>query len=595
MSQVIRKIEVSKLFVILSALLIVAVAISATSAIVVLRRHEIAAWRRQLDNYTLTLAEQTHQSMASAYMALDAIAEHVQGEGADTPEEFRQKLGSIATHQMLEDKIKHLPHVDVATVVANNGDAINFTRQYPAPPINLADRDYYREHVRRPDAGNFVSIPVHNKATGTWVFYISRRINDRRGAMLGLVLVGISVDASSRFYGQLGENLGPGAVVSLYRRDFSLLTRWPMNDALIGKVNKSGSTYTVIEQLKKDHDIISDDAARFSEDNHLEAGLRAVRLVRDYPLIVTITVTEEHVLANWRLAAIWVETLASLSILTLLAGMVVVVRAIRQRELDLQQTIELKQRAEAANLAKSEFLTNMGHEIRTPMNGILGMAQLLGYTDVTDEQRDYLECIQSSGNNLLAIINDILDYSKIEAGKIRLEETEFSPLLCLTAVNDSEKPRMLRKNLAVCLEIDKDVPQIVIGDQNRLRQILLNLLNNAVKFTPEGGITMTLSPTGMRDGQQLLHFSVTDTGIGMEAEVVARIFNAFEQADSSSTRKYGGTGLGLTICRRLADLMGGHIWAESCTGKGSTFHLELPFRVLSPAHATPNQTGEETL
>jgi len=591
MFRIIRKTEVSKLFVILSALLIIAVAISASSAIVVLRRHEIAAWRKQLDNYSLTLAEQTHQTMTSAYLVLDTIAERVQHEGADDSEQFRQKLGSQAIHQMLRDKVELLPQIDVASVVADNGDVINSSRPVPTPPLNLADRDYYREHLRRSDAKDFVSIPVRDTDTGTWIIYVGRRINDRHGAMLGLVLVGISVDVSSRFYGQLGKNLGPGAALSLYRRDLSLLTRWPLKNELIGKINKSGATYTVIEQLKKDHDVINVE----TEDNHPVARLGAVRLVRNYPLIVNISVTEEHVLANWRLAAIWIGALASLTMLTLLAGMWVVVRAIRQRELDLQQTIELKQRAEAANLAKSEFLTNMGHEIRTPMNGILGMTQLLCYTEVTDEQRECLECIQTSANNLLAIISDILDYSKIEAGKIRLEEGEFSPQLCLKAVKESERPRITRKNLAVSLEIDENVPQIVIGDQTRLRQILFNLLNNAVKFTAEGSITMAVSPAGRRDGQQLLHFSVTDTGIGMVAEVVTRIFNPFEQADSSNTRKFGGTGLGLTICRRLADLMGGRIWAESTPHKGSTFHLELPFRITAPAPETINPLAEEIL
>ena len=591
MFRIIRKIEVSKLFVILSALLIIAVAVSASSAIVVLRRHEIAAWRKQLDNYSLTLAEQTHQTMASAYLVLDTIAERIQREGADNSDQFRQKLGSKAIQQMLRDKIELLPLIDVASVVAKSGDIINSSRPAPVPPINLADQDYYREHVRHVNAGDLISIPVRDKDTGTWIMYVGRRISDRRGAMLGLVLVGISVDVSSRFYGQLGENLGPGATLSLYRRDLSLLTRWPLKNELIGKINKSDATYTVIEQLKKDHDVIN----VVAEDNRPVARLGAVRLVRNYPLVVNISVTEEHVLANWRLAAIWIGALASLTMLTLLAGMLVVVRAIRQREFDLQQTIELKQRAEAANLAKSEFLTNMGHELRTPMNGILGMTQLLCYTDVTDEQREYLECIQTSGSNLLAIISDILDFSKIDAGKIRLEEGEFSPQLCLKAVKESEKPRIARKNLAVSLEIDENVPQIVIGDQTRLRQILFNLLNNAVKFTSEGSITMAVSPAGTHDGRQLLHFSVADTGIGMEAEVVARIFNPFEQADSSSTRKFGGTGLGLTICRRLADLMGGRIWVESIPHKGSTFHLELPFQVPAAASETINPLAEEIL
>ena len=239
---------------------------------------------------------------------------------------------------------------------------------------------------------------------------------------------------------------------------------------------------------------------------------------------------------------------------------------------------EEKAKAEEATRAKSDFLANMSHEIRTPMNAVIGMAHLALKTDLTPKQQDYLSKIQSSANSLLGIINDILDFSKIEAGKLDMEAVEFDLLETLDNVaNVITVKAQEKEDLEVLFNLDSQVPNFLVGDSLRLNQILVNLGNNAIKFTEKGEIVVTTKISKRSDDKVTLQFSVRDTGIGMTAEQQAKLFQAFSQADTSTTRKYGGTGLGLTISKRLVNMMGGEIWIESESGKGTTFHFTADF------------------
>ncbi|MEI6559755.1 MAG: ATP-binding protein [Rhodospirillaceae bacterium] len=529
------------------------------------RTDAIEQWKQTLANLSLVIAEHSRQSVKGADLVLKGIADRVNELSVEDDTALRRVMGSRVIFDMLRDKASGVPQIDVTTIVAANGDVINFSRSYPPPPINLADRDYFKAHFTDPSLESYLSAPVQNRGTGRWTFYLTRKIRNRVGTTIGLVLTGLHVRFFREFYE--ASSIGMSSAVSLFRSDGVMLARYPEREALLGTSFAGEAAFRQI-LANTDAGAAVVTGPRLAEGGAAEFRIIAPRLVKDYPLAVNITATRDMVLGAWRSTAWFIGAGALVFVMVLGALVLWIARLMTKHE---RARID----AEAANRAKSAFLAIMSHEIRTPITSIMGVSDLLSRTSPTEEQEGYLLVLRSATRTLLTILNDILDISKIEAGKILIEAVAFSLHDAIREVVELWQGAASAKGLTLDLAIAAEVPARVIGDPTRVKQVLFNLVSNAIKFTEHGSVRVS---AGLEGGTgAVVGIAVEDTGIGLAEDQIGSLFTAFSQADQTTTRRFGGTGLGLAISKRLVELMGGEIGVESRPGAGTTFRFTVRF------------------
>ena len=415
-------------------------------------------------------------------------------------------------------------------------------------------------------------------------------LRDAQGAIIGYLLIGTDNTARKLVEAEQKKSDQRLRDQQFYTRSLiesnidALMTTDP--SGIITDVNKQMEALT---GCTRDELIGAPFKSYFTDPERAEAGIKLVlsqKKVTDYELTAC--------------ARDGKQTVVSYNATTFydrgrtLQGVFAAARDVTERKRVEAELREAKANAESASRTKSDFLASMSHEIRTPMNAIIGIADLLAKTALSPEQDKYVQIFRRAGDNLLNLINDILDLSKVEASQLELERTGFSVKDHLEKVTEMVAGRAREKGLALVCEIAPNVPADLVGDPTRLRQVLINLLGNAIKFTESGEVALRVAPDAGSSVPTALRFTVSDTGIGIPSEKLGQVFEPFTQADSSTTRRFGGSGLGLTISKRLVELMGGRIWAESTVGKGSVFAFAVPFESWAAADrptAAPAGTG----
>ena len=490
-----------------------------------------------------------------------------------------------AMHNEMRRLELEIPHIRSLGITDDQGALIHSSRSYPAPQVQLGDRDYIRMFLEGSSQPFFLGGPVANKLDGLWQISMSMPVRDGNGKTVAVIS---SVVDPERFAdGFAADHEGEDCITLIYG-DMRVIVSYPMREEEIGKPIAS---LPVLDYLRQEPARqFAAGVYAFGEDG--EKRILAAQRLFDDRMIILASRSLDQAMGQWNDLA-WLVAACSLAILLLAGGTVYIARRLLQAEdrrvLALaslnRQLQEQTTRAERLAAAKSEFLATMSHEIRTPMNGVLGMAQALKNQSLSPEAAEQVDVIVESAASLLGVINDVLDYSRLEAGRLQIVSDPMKLRPQIEAMRMLFASACAAKGLELRIDIPDRLPDGLFGDAARLRQILVNLIGNAVKFTESGYVAISVSRVLVATGW-MLRIEVKDSGPGIARAAQHKLFERFSQEDSSTARRFGGTGLGLAITKRLVELQGGRIGCVSEKGEGAMFWVELPWSEPSPEAMT---------
>lgn len=550
-----------------------------------LRSQAETAARTSAEDHAYATSTHAYQAFAAADSIASGVVRAVTARRITDAAQFDAELGAEDEQRLLAARQSSFEGIDVVSVVDANGHLLNTSLKYPPPTVDMHDREGFQTALRRTADAPHIAAPVQNRVDGRWTIYVSRRLSSAHGQFLGAVFVGLSPKYFSDFY----ANMRPDQVsrrdltaITLLRNDGIVMARSPYDERLLGRAMNSAGHYrtlmnTPTDTARSGESYVDGPFEPWDAEPDDEGRVMVTsRRVDRFPFTLAVAMHEDFYLANWRRQAEATAALTGVAVLFLLGTFATLVRVLQRRERHLVEVEQLRVSAEKASQAKTNFLATVSHEVRTPLNGILGTAELLLGTDLQPQQQELAGTLLISGRNLLAIINDILDLSKIEADELSIEVGPFSPRSVVHDVLSLFASYASGKGLGLSMHADNQVPAVLAGDAKRVKQVIGNLVSNAIKFSDIGEVRVTLTWPVHEDGIHVLRIEVCDNGVGVPEEARERVFQAFGQADGSISRRFGGTGLGLTISKRLIKLMGGQIDFTSRAGAGTCFWVELP-------------------